>query len=192
MTIRNIKMWPCEILTTPTEEVQDGHVGGPDMQELLRDMMETCAAIGGIGLAAPQIGVPWRVAVVNMDQLFQDAEESQGRMGFMILINPTVIESQGRQFSREGCLSIPGVSAQVPRPEALTVEYTDQEGSRRSILLQGAQAAVVMHEIDHLDGTVFPDHLPRWKRSSIRKRMGRVRKRLRQMGFKHLPIPGAE
>jgi peptide deformylase len=124
----------------------------------------------GIGLAAPQVGVGLRFAVVD---LMPDDKPAP-----IVLINPEVIARSDEQATREeGCLSLPGQYADVTRPARVTVRYTDAEGARRQIDAEGLLAACIQHEIDHLDGILFVDHLSALKRNMILRRLA---KELRQ------------
>ena len=133
-------------------------------------MFATMYRAPGIGLAAPQVGVGLRFAVVD---LMPDDKPAP-----IVLINPEVIARSEEQATREeGCLSLPGQYADVTRPARVTVRYTDVEGARRQIEADGLLAACLQHEIDHLDGVLFVDHLSALKRNMILRRLA---KELRQ------------
>lgn len=112
---------------------------------LVHDMRETMYAADGVGLAAPQIGLEERVIVV-------DAGE-----GFQALINPEIVEAEGLEVDKEGCLSIPGVTGYVERAARLVVTGLDERGRPRRVAAKGLLARVLQHEIDHLDGILFTD-----------------------------------
>ena len=114
------------------------------LKHLLDDMAETMYASEGVGLAAPQVGVPLRMAVINVDKkkLYE-------------LINPTITEREGTAVDQEGCLSFPGIFGDVERAEKVRVEYTNRYGKKRFVEADGLLARCLQHEIDHLDGKLF-------------------------------------
>ena len=114
---------------------------------LLDDMKETLAVEDGVGLAAPQVGVLRRIAIVNYnDQLYE-------------LINPRILNGSGEAIEEEGCLSVVGQRGKVKRPEKITVTYIDRNGKRQKQEISGITARVFCHEIDHLDGILFVDKM---------------------------------
>jgi len=121
-----------------------------DIAVLIDDMIETMYAAPGVGLAAPQVGVPLRLFVVDI---------SVGRdpKALMTVINPEVVELDGMQLEEEGCLSIPGFNATVVRPSRLVVKGLDRQGAEQRIEGTALLARALQHEIDHLDGTLFID-----------------------------------
>ncbi len=125
-----------------------------EVRRLVDDMFETMDAAKGVGLAANQVGVASRVAVV-------DAEGERFAM-----IDPVIVESEGRSVAEEGCLSIPDIFGDVTRPERVVIEAMDREGNRYRMDAAGLKARAIQHEIDHLDGILFLDHL-----SPIRRQM---------------------
>jgi peptide deformylase len=129
-----------------------------DVRKLVEDLWETMYASKGVGLAANQVGVARRVAVI-------DADEER-----LVLINPVILEAEGRATEEEGCLSIPKVYADVVRPEQIVLEATGLDGVRYRRSLGGLTARAVQHEIDHLDGILFVDHLGLLKRKRILSR----------------------
>lgn len=114
---------------------------------LLDDMKETLHAAQGVGLAAPQVGVLRRIAIVEFEDKFYE------------LINPRILKSSGGVIGEEGCLSVPGVRGKVKRPETITVTYLDRAGKRHKEEITGILARVFCHEIDHLDGVLFVDKM---------------------------------
>jgi peptide deformylase len=133
-----------------------------ELRTLIADMYATMYAAEGIGLAGPQVGVSKRVLVVDLH------DEQQPRFA---LVNPRVLE-RGSEVEKgeEGCLSIPGVSAAVPRPTTVVVEGVDEHGQPVRIEAEGLLARCLLHEIDHLDGILFIDHLSALKRSMLLKK----------------------
>lgn len=123
----------------------------------------------GIGLAAPQVGVLLRLVVIDL--------MPQDRPDPIVLINPEIIAASEEQITREeGCLSLPGQYADVTRPAQVRVAHTDQDGKRQEIAAEGLLAACVQHEIDHLDGVLFIDHLSPLKRNMILRRLAKEKK----------------
>jgi peptide deformylase len=135
------------------------------LRALVADLFETMRAYGGIGLAANQVGELRRVAVVEADP-----ERS------WVLIDPIVIEQQGKAKDEEGCLSIPDIYGDVERAAQVVVEATDLAGQRRRIQADGLAARAILHEIDHLDGILFLDRLGPIKRRLLLRDWERKRK----------------
>ncbi|HLT31601.1 MAG TPA: peptide deformylase [Myxococcaceae bacterium] len=159
--IREILIWPHPILKQQAQPVQAVDAG---VRTLIRDMFETMYDARGVGLAAPQVGVLQRVIVL-------DTRARQPESKPLAMINPEIVERTGDTTYTEGCLSIPGEAEDVRRAETVVVQYLDEEGQPQRLHCEGLLAIAVQHEIDHLDGTVFVDHLSSLKRQFIRKRM---------------------
>jgi peptide deformylase len=140
-----------------------------DIRALAQDMVETMYAAPGIGLAAPQLGVPIRLFVI-------DVSVGHDPRGLITLVNPEFVERDGMQLEEEGCLSLPGFNATVARPERVTVKGLDLDGRERFVTGDGLLARAFQHEMDHLDGRVFVDRLRGVKRDLI---VRRIRKRMR-------------
>ncbi len=136
---------------------------------LIDDMRETMHGAAGVGLAAPQIGESLQVCLVDL---------SAGRRPeqLLVLINPDVIERDGLQLKEEGCLSVPGIEATVPRPLRLTVRALDRDGDVREIRAEGLLARAIQHEVDHLNGIMFLDRLRPMYRWTITRRIARLRR----------------
>lgn len=117
------------------------------IQDLIKDMLETMYDAEGVGLAAPQIGILKRIAVIDI----------YDETGFKVLINPEIVERTGEQIEIEGCLSVPGESGEVKRPERVVVRAFDQNGDVFEIVGEELLARALCHEIDHLDGVLFTD-----------------------------------
>lgn len=163
--VREILIWPDPILkkkAAPVARVDDS------IRTLVKDLFETMYAAEGVGLAAPQVGVLRRVIVL-------DTTPRQPESHPMAMINPEIIEREGEVTYSEGCLSIPGESEDVVRAAVITVKYLDPEGQEQTLRADGLLAIAVQHETDHLDGTVFVDHISSLKRELIRKRMKRLK-----------------
>jgi peptide deformylase len=142
----------------------------PDFAALLGDIIETCHAAPGIGLAAPQIGVNLRVAII-------DLSVGADPNGVLVLVNPKVIEISGEQKEEEGCLSIPDVSKRIVRPRRIRVRAADESGVVREIEGTDLLARALSHEIDHLNGLLFVHHLRGLKRELTWKKIERSRRK---------------
>ncbi len=138
-----------------------------DIDRLIADMIETMYAAPGVGLAAPQIGVPLRLFVVDL---------SAGRdpHGLIVMVNPTFVERDGMQLEEEGCLSIPGFNATVVRPERVVLKALDRSGAELRREGTGLLARAFQHEMDHLDGTLFVDRLRGLKRDLIVRKIRKL------------------
>jgi peptide deformylase len=139
----------------------------PEIQSLIDDMIETMYAAPGIGLAAPQIGVPLRIFVVDLS-VGRDANQ----LG--IFVNPEFVERDGMQLEEEGCLSVPGFNATVVRPSRAIVRALDRAGTERWVEGTGLLARALQHEMDHLDGVLFVDRLRGIKRELIVRRIRKL------------------
>ena len=149
MAIRNIVKVGDSILTKKCRTVEkiDGRI-----LTLLDDMAETLEKAGGVGLAAPQVGVLRRVVIIDV------GDEN----GLIELINPEIISSSGEQTDAEGCLSYPGKFGEVTRPNVVTVRAADRDGNVREITGEGLLARAICHECDHLDGKMFMELVTHW------------------------------
>ena len=162
MALRDLVVYPDPVLRERCEaiaQIDDELIG------LLDDLAETMYANKGIGLAAPQIGQALRAVVV-------DVEQRDGTPKLIELVNPEISEpSAGLSEFEEGCLSFPGEAEKVIRPAEVTVRALDRSGKPIELRASSLLATVVQHEIDHLDGILFIDHVSRLKRSLIDRRM---------------------
>jgi len=132
----------------------------PEIKTLIADMAETMWRQVGIGLAAPQVGVSLRIFVMD-----------DGKRGARAVVNPVVTERGGVVKEEEGCLSLPGIFAEVERSKWLRIEALDGEGEPIAFEAQGLQAKIIQHELDHLDGVLFIDRLPPVTRDRIKKKI---------------------
>ena len=139
------------------------------LQPLIDDMIETMYAAPGVGLAAPQVGVPLRLFVIDL---------SGGRdpKGLIVMINPTFVQRDGMQLEEEGCLSLPGFNATVVRPLRATVQGLDRHGREQTIEGTALLARAFQHEMDHLDGLVFVDRLRGIKRDMIVRKIQKMKR----------------
>lgn len=144
---------------------EDIPVDYPNLNELISNMFETMDNADGVGLAAPQIGLPVRVVVINLDVLSEDHPEYKGfRKAF---INAHIVEKSGEEVNmEEGCLSLPGIHESVKRSDRVRVKYLDENLEEHDEVVEGYLARVMQHEFDHLDGKMFIDHI-----SPLRKQM---------------------
>jgi peptide deformylase len=165
--IRDVVHFGDPRLLARNEEVDPASA---ELPALLCDLFETCFAAPGIGLAAPQIGVNRRVAVIDLS-VGADPEER------IVLVNPRILESSGEQKEEEGCLSIPDVSEHVVRPARVRVRFRDALGAERELEGTGLLARALCHEIDHLNGILYIDRLRGLKRELTWRRIARTRAR---------------
>jgi len=166
MTIKAILTEPNKILrqvSKPVERV------GKDEQNLMDDMLETMYEAKGIGLAAIQIGVPKRIIVMDLSK---EEEKKEPRY----FVNP-IIKNKNLNLSKylEGCLSIPDQFAEVDRPSTCEVEYLDYNGNKKLLRTDGLLATCIQHEMDHLEGILFIDHLSKLKKSMIIKKLSKLK-----------------
>lgn len=150
----------------PVDRIDD------DTRRLMDDMLETMYEAPGVGLAAPQVGVPCRIIVV-------DTSDPEGERTPLLMANPEIIAASDELLLREeGCLSFPQQYEDVERPATVRVRYLDHENEIREFDADGLLAVCVQHEIDHLDGVLLVDHLSTLKRSIILRRMKKFKKEL--------------
>ena len=164
MALREIIKYPDPVLLTRSEEVSEIDSG---IRQLVADMVETMHAAPGVGLAANQVGVTRRVAVVDLS-VGKDPTQ------LIVLVNPRVISTDGSIVEEEGCLSIPGFTEKVERPSRVVVEALNFEGVLSRMEGEGLLARALLHEIDHLEGILFIEHLSPLKRRLIRKRIQKM------------------
>jgi peptide deformylase len=162
--IRPIVKYGEHVLHRPAEHVTD--ITG-EIAALVQDMIETMYAAPGIGLAAPQIGIPLRIFVVDL---------SVGRNtgGLVTFVNPEFAERDGMQLEEEGCLSVPGFNATVVRPSRVVIKGLDRAGEPQQREGTGLLARAFQHEMDHLDGTLFVDRLRGIKRDLIVRKIKKM------------------
>lgn len=171
MAIREIITVPDRRLKTiskPVEVVDDA------LRALMDDMLETMYAANGIGLAAIQIAIPKRVIVMDLAQRVSedDGGDVPGETGPRYFVNPEIIwASEATNNYQEGCLSVPGFYDDVERPKQCRVRFRDYNGEQRELDCDGLLATCIQHELDHLNGIVFLDHLSRLKRDRIVKKL---------------------
>lgn len=138
-----------------------------ELEKLVADMFDTMYAAHGVGLAAPQIGISKRLCVI-------DITSNEDPTAKLVLANPKVISTEGKQTDEEGCLSLPNFRAQATRPMKVTVRAEDAHGQEITVNGEGLLARAFCHEIDHLNGILFIHHLSMLKRDSIRRKVRRM------------------
>lgn len=161
MSIKKICKYPDPVLRKNAEKIE---VFDEALQALSEDMADTMYDAPGIGLAAPQIGESIRIIVVDISK----KEEEQK---YMTLVNPEIIENEGEQVDEEGCLSVPELTSKVKRFKKIRVRYQDLSGKEFELETENRFAVVLQHEIDHLNGTLFLDHLSSLKRNLYKKKV---------------------
>jgi peptide deformylase len=172
MAIRPILEVPDPLLrqiSTPVEKVDD------EVRALIADMFETMYDAPGIGLAAIQVGVPKRILVIDL----QEPEEEGGEpvRDPRVVINPEILDSSDQDVPyTEGCLSVPDQYAEVDRPDRIRARWLDENGDSHEADIEGLLATCLQHEMDHLEGVLFIDHLSRLKREMILKKLAKLRK----------------
>jgi peptide deformylase len=156
-------------ISSPVEKVDD------ELRALIADMFETMYDAPGIGLAAIQVGVPKRILVIDL----QDPEEEGGKpvKDPRVFINPEILTCSEQEVPyTEGCLSIPDQYADVDRPDRIRARWLDETGASHEEELDGLLAVCLQHEMDHLEGVLFIDHLSRLKREMVLKKLAKLRK----------------
>lgn len=151
---------------------QDIPLDYPNLKELIQNMFETMEASDGIGLAAPQIGLDIRLLVVDLDVLAETYPEYKGyRKAF---INPHIVEideQSATESLEEGCLSLPGIHEKVTRHTRIRMQYVDEDLKPHDEWLEGYLTRVLQHEVDHLDGILFTDHLSPFRKQLIKSKL---------------------
>ncbi|WP_209347092.1 peptide deformylase [Pontixanthobacter sp. CEM42] len=187
MAIREILEVPdprLKTVSTPVETFDD------ELKTLVEDMFETMYDAPGIGLAAIQVGVPKRVLVIDLQEPDQEAAEEDCcddsgcgekrvpvKKDPRVFINPEILDpAENLATYQEGCLSVPEIYADVDRPETCKVRYQDLDGKTHEEKLDGLMATCIQHEMDHLEGILFIDHLSRLKKQMALKKLNKLRK----------------
>jgi peptide deformylase len=167
VSILDIITLPDKLLRTkslPVERIDD------DLRRFLDDMLETMYEAPGIGLAAVQVGVPRRIVTVDVAR----REDEEAEPNPIFLINPEIVSSsEERDTHEEGCLSIPEYYAEVERPASIRIRYLDRDGKLQEMDANGILAVCLQHEVDHLNGTLFIDHLSKLKRDMVIKKFSK-------------------
>lgn len=166
-----IYLYGQPVLRKETEEIENT----PDLKQLIADMFETLTQAEGCGLAAPQVGKPWRLFVVDGSELAEDYPECKDFK--RVFINPELLEESEETCTySEGCLSLPGISENVVRPERVVMRYLDENFQEHEEEFTGFCARIVQHEYDHLEGHVFTDRISPIRRTFVRNKLTSIAK----------------
>jgi len=166
MSVLAIRKYGDDVLRLPAEPVAEIDQA---LQKLIDDMIETMYAAPGVGLAANQVGVARRLMIIDLSVGKRPGE-------CHVFINPEIIAAEGEITEEEGCLSIPDFVEVVTRPERVKLRYLDRNGESREMWGDGLMARAMCHEIDHLNGTLFVDHLRGFKKDRILKKIAKLAK----------------
>lgn len=153
-----------EVLEKPAEPVT---AFDAELEKLIADMFETMYAANGVGLAAPQIGISKRLCVI-------DVTSGEDPSAKLVLANPVIVSTEGKNMLEEGCLSLPDFRAKTPRPVRATVRAQDGHGKEFTLMGENLLARAFCHETDHLNGTLFIKHLSLLKRDSIKRKVKKM------------------
>ena len=165
MAARDIILYPDPILKTVCEPVQNLDEAA---DALVRDLLDTMVESGhSVGVAAPQIGVTRRVVVVDVSKSKLGRDNNHGQL---VMINPEILEREGQETMREGCMSVPDYTGNVTRAGSVVVQFLDRQGRERVIRASGFEAVAIQHELDHLDGLLFLDRVSSLKTDVFRRK----------------------
>ena len=166
MTVRTILTEPNKILRQISQPVESV---GKEEQLLMDDMLETMYAANGIGLAAIQVGIPKRIIVM-------DISKNENKKEPMYFVNPVIKNKNPvKSTYEEGCLSVPNQFAEIDRPSKCDIEFLDYNGNKQTVSADGLFATCIQHEMDHLEGILFIDHLSKLKKSMILKKLSKLK-----------------
>lgn len=168
MSILPIVTFDDDVLREEARAVQEN---SNELQKLIDDMFDTMYNADGVGLAAPQIGKRLRIFVADAD-VYADEDDEEQAYGPLAMINPVIkLKSEETVTIEEGCLSIPEVMGPVSRPEKITIQFKDRDFNDQELEADGHLARIIQHEIDHLDGVLFIDHLSFFKRKLLASKL---------------------
>ncbi|MEM7548872.1 MAG: peptide deformylase [Bacteroidota bacterium] len=168
-------IYPIVVYGDPVLKKKAGDIekGEIDVEELASDMVETMHAASGIGLAAPQIGKPIRMFVVDGAPL----DEPEMKDFQQVFINPIIEEEMGEEWAfEEGCLSIPDIREEIKRKEKLRIKYYDEHWNEHEQEFDGMKARIIQHEYDHIEGILFTDHLTAFKKQLLKGKLMNISK----------------
>lgn len=184
------------VLRKKTKEIDEDY---PGLKELIDNMFETMYDAPGVGLAAPQVGIPIRLFIVDSEQLLEkDENKENGSSEAMlkeeavkqVFINPQIIEETGDPWDfEEGCLSIPGIREDVKRKSKVLIEYYDENFELHEKEFTGVTGRIIQHEYDHIEGILFTDHLKSLKRQLLKSKLKAISKGNVEVSYKML-FPG--
>jgi peptide deformylase len=173
MAILPIVTYNDKVLRTKAKPIKEN---SEELQQLIDDMLHTMYNSNGVGLAAPQIGKEMRLFVVDADPMTEELEDEKD-LGPIVFINPEIKTTSGDTVKmEEGCLSIPDVRDDIPRPEFVEVFYKDRHFNEKTMLFKGFVSRVVQHENDHLNGVLFVDYLSAFRRRLHRSQLKKIQK----------------
>lgn len=165
MPERKIVLYPDPILKKACNPIE---AFDNNTQNLLQDLVDTMVAAGhSVGVAAPQIGVSLRAVVVDVSKSKLGRENNHGRL---LMVNPEILDREGQETVREGCMSVPDYTGNVLRAETVVVQFLNQDGREQVIRATGFEAIAIQHEIDHLDGLLFLDRVSSLKTDVFRRK----------------------
>ncbi len=170
MTLLTVHTFPDPILKKKTKTIE---LFDQDLEKLSENMLATMYHSEGIGLAANQVGILKRIVVVD---IFSGDEDPSNRDP-QVFVNPRIVEKSGEVITEEGCLSVIDFTAEVKRAQQLVLEYQDIKGTHHQIEAEDIKAICIQHEIDHLDGILFIDHLSPLKQKIIKKKLIKLAKK---------------
>jgi len=166
-----IYLYGQPVLRKETEEIENT----PELKQFIADMYETLTQAEGCGLAAPQVGKPWRLFIVDGTELGEDYPDCADFK--RTFINPELLEESEKTCTySEGCLSLPGISENVVRPESVKIRYLDEDFKEHIETFTGFQARIVQHEYDHLEGHVFTDRISPIRKTFTRTKLAAIAK----------------
>jgi len=165
MAVREIRVYPDPVLKQICFPITIFDQG---VDDLVQDLIDTMVESGhSVGVAAPQLGDPRRVVVVDVSKSKLGRDNNHG---LLVMINPIILESEGRTTMREGCMSVPDYTGNVTRAETVLVQYLDRSGGEKVINASGFEAVAIQHEMDHLDGLLFLDRVSSLKTDVFRRK----------------------
>ena len=170
MAVLHVTKYGDPILRRKLKPV-DYNALAPRLPQLLKDMEETCLAVHGVGLAANQVGLDLRLAVI----LIPTSDEKDAPLQRYVIINPQIIAKHGEKLDEEGCLSLPGLWAEVKRATDVTLKYVDENGQEQTKRARGLLAKAFQHEVDHLDGKLFIDLVDPTLKPEVKKVIKKLR-----------------
>ncbi|MCS3556774.1 MULTISPECIES: peptide deformylase [unclassified Sphingobacterium] len=172
------------VLRKVADEIDEDY---PNLKQLIADMFETMYAASGVGLAAPQVGLPIRLFVIDATPFAEDIEEEKEVLTAFkkVFINPIMVEESGEKWAfNEGCLSIPDINEDVLRHSNIKINYLDENFEEHEIDLSGLAARVVQHEYDHIEGKLFTDKLSTLKKTMLKGKLDTISKGMIRVGYK--------
>lgn len=167
-------IYPIVLFGDPVLKKKAGDIPhGEDVKELVQDMFDTMYAASGVGLAAPQIGKSIRLFVIDDHPMMEEGEKGVKKA----FLNPQIIEEDGEDWAfEEGCLSIPGIRADVERPEIVKIKYYDEDWNEHIEEYDDIHARVIQHEYDHIEGVLFTDYLTPFKKRMLKGKLTNISK----------------